>query len=264
VPPALSYAAAIGPDEGARLPRGRPKAAEAILAALTLASPEPKRIEDTPFSGPTFTDAEETSCRVKLRNLGVSFEEAEPLDPEGACFVARPVSVTGLGAGVAMKPAGLLNCPTALALAEWIQQSVVPAAKKEFGEAPASIAHASTYVCRSRYNAPGARISEHAFAAAVDIAAIRFEGRPDYEVKRQTSAPERRFQAAIRGESCEHFTTVLGPGSNAAHETHLHLDTAARSGGYRLCELDSPPSVAEAPAAPLSGKAEDDAKTSRE
>ena len=159
-----------------------------------------------------------------------------------------------------MKPAGTLNCPTALALAEWVRDSVVPAARRELGEAPSSIAHASTYVCRSRYNRPGARISEHAFAAAVDIAAIRFEDRRDYEVKRQTSAPERRFQAAIRSGSCEHFTTVLGPGSNAAHETHLHLDTAQRRGGYRLCELDPPPSVAERSGPPSGGAG----KTSRE
>ena len=246
----------------ARLPRGRPKAAEAILAALTPTEPEPESFEDLPYAGPTFTDAEDASCQAKLRGLGAVFEETDPLDPGGACFVEKPLTVTHLGAGVAMQPAGTLNCPTALALAQWVQETVVPAAKRELGEAPSSITHASTYVCRSRYNAPGARVSEHAFAAAVDIAAIRFGTRDPYEVKRQTSASERRFQAAIRGAACEHFTTVLGPGSNAAHETHLHFDTAQRRGGYRLCDLDPPPFVAEAPAAPSSGK--DEPNTSRE
>lgn len=251
-PPEFADAAVIeGPDEpsdGApRFPRQRPKAGKAILAALTPQESAPKTIQDLPFSGPTFSDAEEASCRVRLRGLGVAFEEAEPLDPGGACYVANPIKITSLGAGVAMKPAGTLNCPTALALAEWVRGAVVPAAKRELGAAPTSITQASTYVCRSRYNRPGARISEHAFAAAVDIAAIRFKSRDAYEVKRQTAAAERRFQAAIRGAACEYFTTVLGPGSNAAHETHLHFDTAERRGGYRLCELDPPPSVAEAP-----------------
>ena len=42
--------------------------------------------------------------------------------------------------------------------------------------------------------------------------------------------------AAIRGAACLYFTTVLGPGSNAAHDDHLHLDVKARNGGYRICE----------------------------
>lgn len=247
------------PPEGApRVPRARPKPGKAILATLTPPKAAPKSIRDRPFSGPTFSDAEEASCRVRLRGMGVEFEEASPLDPGGACYVANPITITSLGAGVAMKPAGTLNCPTALALAEWVRDAVVPAAKRELGAVPTSITHASTYVCRSRYNRPGAKISEHAFGSAVDIAAIRFTSRDTYEVKRQTAAPERRFQAAIRGAACEHFTTVLGPGSNAAHETHLHFDTAQRRGGYRLCELDPPASVAEA-----RGETADE-KTSRE
>lgn len=45
------------------------------------------------------------------------------------------------------------------------------------------------------------------------------------------------FQDAIRASACLDFTTVLGPGSNASHDNHLHLDIIARSKGYRLCEL---------------------------
>jgi hypothetical protein len=29
---------------------------------------------------------------------------------------------------------------------------------------------------------------------------------------------------------------VLGPGSDAFHDDHLHLDLAERRGGYRLCQ----------------------------
>ena len=39
-----------------------------------------------------------------------------------------------------------------------------------------------------------------------------------------------------RAAGCLFFTTVLGPGSNDAHDDHLHLDVAARRGGWRLCQ----------------------------
>ncbi len=43
---------------------------------------------------------------------------------------------------------------------------------------------------------------------------------------------------ALRKSACEYFTTVLGPGANAAHEKHLHFDLAKRgkTGTYRICE----------------------------
>jgi hypothetical protein len=44
------------------------------------------------------------------------------------------------------------------------------------------------------------------------------------------------FQDAVRGAACMDFSTVLGPGSNASHADHLHLDIIARTSGYRLCE----------------------------
>ncbi len=44
------------------------------------------------------------------------------------------------------------------------------------------------------------------------------------------------FQRTARASACLYFSTVLGPGSNAAHDDHLHLDVKQRGGGYRLCQ----------------------------
>ena len=49
---------------------------------------------------------------------------------------------------------------------------------------------------------------------------------------RRISATE--FAAA----ACDRFTTVLGPGSDSYHETHIHLDLAQRYRGYRMCQWD--------------------------
>ena len=51
----------------------------------------------------------------------------------------------------------------------------------------------------------------------------------------EDSTLEGAFQRTATAGACLHFTTVLSPGSDAAHETHLHLDVLERKGGYRYC-----------------------------
>ena len=45
----------------------------------------------------------------------------------------------------------------------------------------------------------------------------------------------RPFQRAVTASACLYFKTVLDPGSDAAHETHLHLDVIERRNDYRYC-----------------------------
>jgi hypothetical protein len=42
----------------------------------------------------------------------------------------------------------------------------------------------------------------------------------------------------MRTAACGWFTTVLGPGSDAFHANHMHLDIEKHgpSGSYRICE----------------------------
>ena len=54
----------------------------------------------------------------------------------------------------------------------------------------------------------------------------------------------------LRMSACERFTTVLGPGSDGHHESHIHLDIAERRHGYRICQWDvREPPTADAEAA---------------
>jgi hypothetical protein len=41
-----------------------------------------------------------------------------------------------------------------------------------------------------------------------------------------------RFQRAVRKAACGPFTTVLGPGSDAYHDDHMHFDTKPRRSPY--------------------------------
>ena len=183
-------------------------------------------------------DATFLACTRALEALGARFEPAPPITEarDRDCGIARPLLVTEIVPGIAMRPDALMRCETARELAQWTQTHVVPAAERLGRGAVTAIEHGSTYVCRRRNNAATGKLSEHSFGNAVDVMGFRFaEGDPLRIEPREGSAAG-RFQATVRRGSCEHFTTVLGPGSNAAHANHLHLDIKARSGGYRLCQ----------------------------
>ncbi|MNT84546.1 hypothetical protein D3C72_2245700 [compost metagenome] len=96
---------------------------------------------------------------------------------------------------------------------------------------------ASTYICRLRNNAPAGKISEHAHGNAVDIASFTLSDGKTVEIKPrdEDGTMTGAFQRAITASACLYFRTVLDPGSDAAHETHLHLDVIERRNEYRYC-----------------------------
>ena len=83
-----------------------------------------------------------------------------------------------------------------------------------------------SYMCRSRNNVRGAKISEHGRGKAVDIAGFIFSDGKEWTVARDYNKQIRRAQKA----ACGIFGTTLGPGSDGYHEDHLHFDTAERRG----------------------------------
>jgi extensin-like protein len=48
----------------------------------------------------------------------------------------------------------------------------------------------------------------------------------------------KEFRDEIRDSACRRFTTVLGPGSDSYHESHVHLDLIERRGGFRMCRWE--------------------------
>lgn len=46
------------------------------------------------------------------------------------CGILHPIKVSSMAPGVAMIPAAVIRCPTALSLAGWVQDFVVPAAAR--------------------------------------------------------------------------------------------------------------------------------------
>jgi hypothetical protein len=84
---------------------------------------------------------------------------------------------------------------------------------------------------------PKARISEHAFGNALDVAAFTLaDGRKIVVKSGWHGAPEEQgFLRDVQGGACELFNTVLAPGSNVYHYDHIHVDLMRRRDGHRAC-----------------------------
>lgn len=187
---------------------------------------------------PREDDGQEAACRVALKAIGALFEEAPAVDDGKACGIDRPVLLEGLPGGIKVEPAATIRCETALQLARWMEESVKPSLEAAMpGEAITVLSQASAYVCRNRNGADEGRISEHAFGNAVDIAGFALKSGKTVTIRPADKEPtlEGAFQRAITEAACLYFTTVLDPGSDAAHQNHLHLDVKERRGGYRYC-----------------------------
>ncbi len=176
----------------------------------------------------------EVACRQRLRDLGAAFaDHAAESDPAG-CAVPYPLSVTSLGKTVALEPAAEMNCAMAEAAARFTAETIAPAARRELGAELTGVGQASAYVCRPRNGTR--KLSEHAFGNALDIASFTLSDGKSIAVELRPEAAAAQFLGVVRRAACGPFKTVLGPGSNADHATHLHLDLAPRKHGGAVCE----------------------------
>jgi hypothetical protein len=150
----------------------------------------------------------------------------------------RPPPYTGT---VEVKPAAMLACPLVAALDQWMVQSVQPAAQRWFRQPVVEIRQISSYSCRSMNNQRGARISEHAFGNALDIAAfVLADGRMVRVKEGWRGAPEEQgFLRDVHAAACDQFTTVLAPGADAFHYDHIHVDLMRRTNGRRICQPEA-------------------------
>lgn len=193
----------------------------AAIGALVAPPPLPPLTKPPP--------AARSTCGVALARLGVEATAIAPIH-EGACGIAQPVAVASLGGGaVDLTAKAIVGCQLAEAFADWLGDDVQPAARQYLGGDVVGLRVAASYVCRTRNNAAGAKLSEHGRGSAIDISAFRVAGRGWIAVGGNHSLAEARFMTAIRKAACGPFTTVLGPGSDAHHNDHFHFDLAKRN-----------------------------------
>ncbi|MCL6706943.1 extensin family protein [Pseudomonas sp. R2.Fl] len=222
--------------------KAAPPAGEAAEepAGETQGPPKPK--EPAPPPPPPVEKEDEQAyraCLGELRRLGAEFRPLPRIDDGDGCGIDRPIGTTRLSAEVTIEPEVVTRCETALQLARMTRDFVEPAARlglPDLGRLK-TVHQASGYVCRKRNGAATGKISEHARGNAIDIAALEFDKEPVPMriVEQEDSDLASAFQRALNAFACLYFTTVLSPGSDSAHEDHMHLDVMGRRGGYRYC-----------------------------
>lgn len=183
---------------------------------------------------PAAMPAEEIACRARLDALGVRFEERQPESDASGCALPWPIAVKTLGRTIDIAPDALLDCSMAEAAARFAVDVISPAAKATYGEDLKSVSQASGYVCRPRNGTT--KLSEHAFGNALDIARFTLSKGTEIDVEPAPDEKAAKFLADIRKAACGPFKTVLGPGSDADHARHFHLDLAPRKHGGTFCQ----------------------------
>jgi hypothetical protein len=176
-----------------------------------------------------------SSCVERLAKIA-QFASLPEVTGPGECGIADVVRLENIvmpdGSMVAVSPYATLGCPMAEALAQWMRD-IGPAAN-EFGSPPAAITNQSAYVCRGRNGNPAAKLSEHGRGNALDVASIKLANGRLLDLTNRSVSED--FRRRVRDAACDRFATVLGPGSDRFHETHVHLDLAERKNGYSMCQ----------------------------
>jgi hypothetical protein len=188
-------------------------------------------------------------CKSVLEKNKMVADVAGPALWDNGCGAVGQITISAIklanGKQIALRPAALIRCDTAEAVADWVREELVPSTEAYSGLARIDVA--ASYHCRPRNNIRGALLSEHGRANAIDVRAIVMNNGRRFGV----DLPETPILllSELRRSSCAHFTTVLGPGSDGYHENHFHLDLAQRRGGFRLCQwnLPLPPEPARHP-----------------
>ena len=172
-------------------------------------------------------------CRAALERMGVRATilpaKAGPAGCGYPWAVQRACVPAGHPRWLGETPA--TSCAVAAALTGWERDVLQPAARRHLGAPVSAIRHFGSYGCRPINNRPGAQLSEHARANAIDIAAFQLASGRIVSVKEGWNgrAEERAFLREIRNGACRSFGTVLSPDYDAPHADHLHFDQAARA-----------------------------------
>ena len=187
---------------------------------------------------PAWRQQAENACFAEKRvTMSAYIQPAREMEGPGICGLTRPLKVTALqGGAVTFNSTATLDCSMTAALDAWLTDVVQPAARSRFGTDVAQINTMGSYSCRGMNNQMGASLSEHSFGNAVDIGGFVLADGRTISIVRDWTRGDGQTQAFLRdvqAGACDHFTTVLAPGSNAFHYNHIHVDLAMHGNSSR-------------------------------
>ncbi len=244
------------PDDGPQSAAPAPPASERPAAAPSTAEEgeaDGKKPEEA-SAQPSEPVVRRMSCSALLEGR-VSGKVVEPIR-EGQCGEDSPLRLSALGP-VRLLHEAVTNCAMAEALAQFALKAD-ELARKDLGASLAAIDAGPGYQCRRRNRAATGKMSEHAFADALDVVSFHLsdgrriavdadwphlkaapaEGEKPAPPAERADTPQARYLTGLHAIACKQFTTVLGPDANPAHRSHFHFDLGChgRNCTYLICE----------------------------
>lgn len=233
---ALVLTGVASTDANAKVPLPRPRPVEAPAAE----HPEPDGAADQAAPSQEPADAkppELSACRRALTESIAIAPSIPPIKAPGGCggedLVRLEAIVLSPTQRVSLKPAAILRCTMAAAVADWVRTDMAPLAAS-LGTTISELDNFDSFECRGRNRVKGAKLSEHGLANALDVRGMTFANGNTLSLTDRTVSREVREK--VLASVCTRFTTVLGPGSDWYHEDHIHLDLAQRRNNYKLCQ----------------------------
>lgn len=227
----------------AKIPLPRPRPEEAPKASDEAppeadGKPSPDKPElDKPAEAAPPAEKPVSTCRLALTEEIAIAPSIPDIRGPGACggedLVQLEAVVLPDKRKVTVKPAAILRCTMASAIADWLRKDMVPLATS-LGSTISDLDNFDSFECRGRNRVAGAMLSEHGKANALDIRAIKLANGNSIGLTDRTLSREVRER--VLHSVCARFSTVLGPGSDWYHEDHIHLDLAQRRNDYRICQ----------------------------
>ena len=185
------------------------------------------------------------ACLDRLTAAGIQFESITlPPATKAGCAIDTPVRLKAIKlaprwrTSIRLPDEPTLSCRFGERFGEWLRDLVAPLIAGELAVELKSVRTGPGYECRNRNRAEAGKLSAHASGLAADIASFELANGRTISVKPDGDDHMRATFGAIRIAACGWFTTVLGPGSDAAHADHMHVDIMQHgsSDRYRICQ----------------------------
>ncbi len=229
-----------------RIPAPVLAAAIIVLLLLALVAGSSRVRAEPDLAKPDVRMPHTEDCATRLAKTGIAVERAAtPAKPqEVACITVEPVVLLSV-ADAALKERRirfpdrpLLSCVMAERFARFTSDIAAPLALGITGKELIAVSTGPGFECRPRNRKPGAKTSSHGQGNAVDTMAVELLGGRKLSVEKPDGPETIRFMAAYRAAACGVFSTVLGPGSDAAHANHIHVDIEqrGRDGRSKFCQ----------------------------
>jgi hypothetical protein len=207
-----------------------------IAGVFALASCGGREKPQSSRSGDNMTSQSARQCLAGLKSKSVRFAGLPSKSFDGGCRMIDTIKLMDFGTPTTNL--GAMTCPLASSFTDWARYGVAPAAKLYLGSEVVKIETMGTFNCRAVNGSRSGKLSEHAFANAVDVSAFVLRDGRRVSVLNgwRGSSEERAFLRRLHQSACKRFGTVLGPDYNAAHANHFHFDMAkSTSNGTAYC-----------------------------